>query len=186
MFAEAWKNELPESHLIALDIAYSDFIDSYFHISPTDAGNVDQISDWLPRRHRDRYSSLFCHRFIICMSSVAERLAQPELVTPIPRCTAEAIALHVLIQHASTLLKEIRSIESDFSGFAAEAFRDTDFLELYEAPTDTGRVNLDTKVPLPNNLEFNDWFTPFNRNNPVNPFIYEDWETERAGLNFFR
>ena len=186
MFAEAWKNELPESHLIALDIAYSDFLDSYFHISPTDAGNVEQISDWLPTRHKDRYTSLFCHRFIICMSSVLERLAQPERITPIPRCTAEALALHILIQHASTLLSEVRSIEADFSIFAAVAFRDTDFLEIYNAPAETGRVNLDTRVSLPNNLEFNDWFTPFNRNKPVNPFVYEDWETERAGLNFFR
>ena len=186
MFAEAWKNELPENHLIALDIAYSDFLDSYFHISPTDAGNVEQISDWLPTRHKDRYTSLFCHRFIICMSSVAERLAQKNRITPLPRCTAEALALHILIQQASTLLKDVRNTVADFSKFSDMAFRDTDFLNLYKTPNDTGRVNLDTKISLPNNLEFNDWFIPFDRDSRVNPFVYEDWETERAGLNFFR
>ncbi|GIT42554.1 MAG: hypothetical protein Ct9H300mP11_04900 [Chloroflexota bacterium] len=75
MFAEAWKNELPENHLIALDIAYSDFLDSYFHISPTDAGNVEQSRLATDKAQGPIYIP-FCHRFIICMSSVAERLAQ--------------------------------------------------------------------------------------------------------------
>ena len=40
--------------------------------------------------------------------------------------------------------------------------------------------------PLPNNLEFNDWFKPFNSFEPVNPFVYEDWTTEQSGINFYR
>ena len=120
------------------------------------------------------------------MSSVAERLAQTDRIAPIPRCTAEALALHILILQASSLLKDVRNTVAVFSKFSDMAFRDTDFLDLYKPPEDTGRVNLDTKISMPNNLEFNDWFIPFDRDSRVNPFVYEDWETERAGLNFFR
>ena len=186
MFAEGWKNELPESHLIALDVAYSDFLDAYFHISPTDSGKIDQIANWLPKKHLNRYSPLFCHRFIICMSSVAESLVQPEKIAPLVRCTAEAFALHILVQHATAILKDVQRIDADYSKFEALAFRDTEFVMLYKAAPDVPGQDLDTRVALPNNLDFNDWFTPFNRNEPVNPFVYEDWETERAGLNFFR
>ena len=186
MIAEGWKNEIPESHRIALDVAYSDFLDAYFHISPTDAGHIERIADWLPKKFTNRYSPLFCHRFIICMSSVAERLVQPEQVAPVPRCTAEAFALHILIDHAITILKDVRRIDADYSKFTSIAFRDTDFLHLYEAAEDKPGVDLNKRIPLPNNLEFNDWFKPFNRDEPVNPFVYEDWTTEQAGINFYR
>jgi len=186
MIAEGWKNELPESHRIALDIAYSDFIDAYFHISPTDAGKIESIPDWLPKRFTNGYSPLFCHRFIICMTSVAERLVQPVQIAPVPRCTAEAFALHMLIEHATALLKDIRHIDADYGKLISLAFRDTDFLQLYEAAEDVTRVDFDKRIRLPNNLEFDDWFKPFNRDEPVNPFVYEDWTTEQAGINFFR
>ena len=186
MIADAWKKEVPESHRIALDIAYSDFLDAYFKISPTDAGKIEQVSDWLPKKHTDRYTTLFCHRFIICMTSVAERLVQPEMVSPVARCTAEAFALHILIEQATVILKDVQSIDADYGDFMAAAFRDTDFLALYEAAADEPGVDLDKRVPLPNNLEFNDWFKPFDRHAPVNPFVYEDWTTEQAGINFFR
>ncbi len=186
MIAEGWKDELPESHRIALDVAYSDFIDAYFKISPTDSGKIEHIADWLPKKYASRYTSLFCHRFIICMSSVAERLVQPTKTGPVPRCTAEAFALHVLIEHATAILKDVRRIDADYSKFTSLAFRDTDFLHLYEAADETPGVDLDKRIPLPNNLEFNDWFKPFNPDEPVNPFIYEDWTTEQAGINFYR
>lgn len=186
MIAEGWKQEIPESHRIALDIAYSDFLDAYFHISPTDAGKIERVADWLPKKHIDRYSPLFCHRFMICMSSVAERLVQPERIAPVPRCTAEAFALHILIEQATTLLKDVHRIDAHYDEFIAQAFRDTDFLHLYESPADTLGVDLDKKIPLPNNLEFNDWFKPFDRHEPVNPFVYEDWATEQLGINFYR
>jgi len=186
MFAEGWKEELPESHRIALDIAYSDFIDAYFHISPTDSGKIEHIADWLPKKHTDRYTSLFCHRFIICMTSVAERLAQPERIAPLPRCTAEAFALHVIIQHATTILKDVQRIDADFYKFEVLAFRDNEFIQLYKLAAEVKGADLDKRIPLPNNLEFSDWFNPFNRDEPVNPFEYEDWETQQAGINFYR
>ena len=186
MIAEGWKDEIPESHRIALDIAYSDFLDAYFHISPTDAGKIERVADWLPKKYVSRYSPLFCHRFIICMSSVAERLVQPERTAPVPRCTAEAFALHILIEHATTILKDVQRIDADYQEFITLAFRDTDFLSLYEANPDGPGVDLNNRVPLANNLEFNDWFKPFNRNEPVNPFVYEDWTTEQLGINFYR
>ena len=186
MFADGWKNELPENHRIALDVAYSDFLDAYFHISPTDSGKIEHIADWLPKKHIDRYTPLFCHRFIICMSSVTERLAQPDQISPLPRCTAEALALHVLIQHATAILKDVQRIDADFNKFIAKAFRDSEFVMLYKAAPEVPGQDLNSRVSLPNNLEFNDWFVPFDRNEPVNPFVYEDWETERAGINFFR
>ena len=186
MFAAAWKDELPESHRIALDVAYSDFLDAHLHISPVASGKIVQVSDWLPKKFTGRYTPTFCHKFIIGMSSVAERLAQPNKITPVPRCTAEAFALHILIQHASNLLKEIQRIESDYALFKSLAYRDNEFLELYDAVKDDPGVDLNSRIPLPNNLEFNDWFIPFNRNEPVNPFLHEDWETQQAGINFFR
>lgn len=186
MIAEGWKEELPESHRIALDIAYSDFLDAYFKISPTDAGKIEQIADWLPKKHVSRYTSLFCHRFIICMTSVAERLVQPQRTAPVPRSTAEAFALHILVRQATTILKDVRRIDADFGAFTALAFRDTDFLDLYDAAPDPPGINLDKRIPLPNNLEFNDWFKPFDSLEPVNPFVYEDWTTEQNGINFYR
>jgi len=186
MIAEGWKNEIPESHRVALDIAYSDFLDAYFHVSPTDAGKIERVADWLPKNYNKRYSPLFCHRFIICMSSVAERLVQPEQIAPVPRCTAEAFALHILIEHATTILKDVQRIDADYKGFREVAFRDTEFLLLYEAGDDPPGIDLDKRVPLPNNLEFNDWFKPFDHHEPVNPFVYEDWTTEQSGINFYR
>jgi len=47
-------------------------------------------------------------------------------------------------------------------------------------------VDLNKRVSLPNNLEFNDWFKPFDPDKPVNPFVYEDWTTEQLGINFYR
>ena len=59
MFAAAWKDELPESHRIALDVAYSDFLDAHLHISPVDSGKIVQVSDWLPKKFTDRIPRLF-------------------------------------------------------------------------------------------------------------------------------
>ena len=186
MIAEGWKNELPESHRIALEIAYSDFLDAHFHISPTDAGKIEQVADWLPKKYASRYSPLFSLRFIICMSSVGERLVQPEKTAPVPRCTAEAFALHILIQQATAILKDVQRIDADFTEFRSLAFRDTDFLSLYEAAEDPPGADLNKRIPLPNNLDFNDWFKPFDPLEPVNPFIYEDWTTAQLGINFYR
>ncbi|MDA1128169.1 MAG: hypothetical protein O2913_05670 [Chloroflexi bacterium] len=186
MIAEGWKNELPESHRIALDIAYSDFLDAYFHLPPTEAGKLERVAEALPKRYSTRYSPLFCHRFIICMSSVAERLVQPERIAPIPRCTAEALALHILIEHATALLKDVRRIDADFCEFMTQAFRDTDFLKLYEANEDGSKASPADGSSVPKHLDLNDWFIPFDRHVPVNPFVYEDWTTEQAGINFYR
>lgn len=186
MIAEGWKEELPEDHRIALEVAYSDFLDAHFKISPADSGKIEHIGDWLPKKYVCRYTSLFCHRFIVCMTSVAERLVQPEKIAPVTRCTAEALALHVLVQHATTILKDIQGIDADYSAFKSDAFRDTDFFGLYEADVDVPEPDLNKRVPLPNNLEFNDWFTPFDTLKPVNPFVYEDWVTQQAGINFYR
>jgi hypothetical protein len=186
MIAEGWKDEIPESHRIALDIAYSDFLDAYFHLSPTEAGKIERVADSLPKQFTHRYTALFCHRFIICISSVAERLVQPKRVAPVPRCTAEAFALHILIQHATTLLRDVKRIEADYNEFISLAFRDTEFLLLYEADKDGSGVGRNDNDTLPNNLEFADWFKPFDRQEPVNPFVYEDWTTEQSGINFYR
>ena len=83
-------------------------------------------------------------------------------------------------------MKDVQRIDADFTRFASLAFRDTGFLGLYEAAPDEPGVNLDKRIPLPNNLEFNDWFKPFDRLEPVNPFVYEDWTTEQNGINFYR
>ncbi len=186
MFAVAWKDELPESHRIALDVAYSDFLNAHFHISPVDSGKIEQIADWLPKKFNSRYTPIFCHKFIIGMISVAERLAQPSKIAPVPRCTAEAFALHILIQHASSLLKDIQRIDADYNAFKSIAYRDDEFLQLYDAVADEPGIDLNSRVSLPDNLEFNDWFIPFNHDEPVNPFVHEDWETQQAGINFFR
>ena len=120
------------------------------------------------------------------MISVAERLAQPSKIAPVPRCTAEAFALHILIQHASSLLKDIQRLDADYNAFKSIAYRDDEFLQLYNAVPDEPRIDLNSRVSLPNNLEFDDWFIPFNQDEPVNPFVHEDWETQQAGINFFR
>ena len=120
------------------------------------------------------------------MTSVAERLVQPQRTAPVPRSTAEAFALHILVRQATTILKDVRGIDADFGEFTALAFRDTEFLDLYDAAPDPPGTNLDKRIPLPNNLEFNDWFKPFDSLEPVNPFVYEDWTTEQNGINFYR
>jgi len=113
-------------------------------------------------------------------------LVQPDRTAPVPRSTAAAFALHVLVQHATAILKDVQRIAADFSQFTSIVFRDTDFLSLYEAAAEVPGVDLNKRVALPNNLEFNDWFKPFDQDKPVNPFVYEDWTTEQLGINFYR
>jgi len=186
MIAEGWKKELPENHRIALDLAYSDFLDGYFHLSRTEDEKLGRVTKSLPQKYITRYSPLFCRRFIISMSSVAERLVQLEQIAPLPRSTAEAMALHILIEDATTLLRDVKRIDADYNEFKALAFRDTEFLSLYETNPNEPADNPTNHKPLPNNLEFADWFKPFDSNKPVNPFVYEDWTTEQACLNFER
>ena len=101
-----------------------------------------------------------------------------KLCSPHPErlaCVAEELARHVIIERAKALV-EIEGAdvsEDELDDLYDLAYEDTDFLLL-------SRDDLDGIEPeqLPalalGNLEFSAWFTPFNRDNPVHPYVAPD------------
>ena len=171
MLAEAWKEYLPESHGRALYAALCDLVDEFLD----DLGDDENfcISE-LPEKYRLRYDGLFRRRFLVTLLTVGYKLALPEPLAPLPSCTAEALALHILIEQARNQL-HAEAIEPDFSLFESLAFQDLDFEVLYDMSIDGIE---DTQVGASmgyGNLQFNEWFEPFlNATTPVHPYAAEE------------
>lgn len=81
----------------------------------------------LPARYRHLYGATFAKRFLVAAVTVFARLTEPSWIPP--RCTAEALALHLLVQNAATLLIGQAGVAPEtaramLAEFANAAFRD--------------------------------------------------------------
>ena len=171
MIGEAWSDCLPGTHRKALYAALCDLVDEFLD----DLGDDENfcISE-LPQKYRLHYNGLFRRRFLVTLLTLGYKLALPEPLDPLPSCTAEELALHILIEQAKTQLLA-DAIESDFSLFESLAFEDRDFEILYDMASDGIE---DTQVGASmgyGNLQFNEWFEPFlNATMPIHPYAAED------------
>ena len=103
------------------------------------------------------------------------KLALPELPAHLLSCTAEELALYLLIEEAQDALKA-QGIVPDFSEFEDMAFQDDmDILVLYDMSLDGIE---DTPVGADmgyGNLEFDNCIEPFlNATTPVHPYAAEE------------
>ena len=89
----------------------------------------------LPRKYALRYDWPFGKRFFACLMTVIWKLAQTGPNDPILDCTAEELALMILIEEAKRVLK-LSGDEPDFSEFEDQAFQDMDFAMLYNPALD--------------------------------------------------
>jgi hypothetical protein len=110
----------------------------------------------------------------VTVLTVGYKLALPEPLAPLPSCTAEELALHILIEQAKNQLRA-EAIESDFSLFVSLAFQDLDFEVLYDMAMDgIEDTTVGTELAY-DNLPFDNWFEPFlNATMPIHPYAAED------------
>ena len=122
-----------------------------------DPANIS-LFQWLPRRYRRHYDRAFLRAFLITLSTVVWKLAQP-LVIPLSS-TAEQLAAHALIASTRRHLEARRQGQghhghggdTDFQAFARALYPDLDTGFLFE----DARDGLDA-----GELMFGEWFAPF-------------------------
>jgi hypothetical protein len=128
----------------------------------------------LPEKYRLRYDGLFRRRFLVTLLTVGYKLALQEPLAPLPSCTAEELALHILIEQAKSEL-QADAIEPDFSLFESLAFQDLDYEVLYDMSVDGIEDTTVGAEMAYGNLRFNEWFEPFlNATMPIHPYAAED------------
>ena len=174
MIAEYWFEELPVSHREALHsslcILTDDFLGESDHIDSL-------IAYFLPSKYSLLYTELFLKRFFATLLTVGYKLAQSDPPVPLLSCTAEELALHILIEEASELLEQ-DGVKPQFGMFEEEAFQDADFEYLYDMRLDgveDSEIGAEMGIGL---LHFDEWFEPFlNASTTVHPYSWEDKES---------
>lgn len=122
-----------------------------------DPANIS-LTQWLPRRYRRHYDQAFLRAFLITLSTVVWKLAQPQVI-PLSS-TAEQLAAHALIAVTRRHLETQRQGQgqhghggdTDFQAFAQTLYPDLDAGFLFE----DARDGLDA-----GELMFGEWFTRF-------------------------
>lgn len=173
---EYWSEELPESHRKALYGALCILTDDFLGDAEHDK---TLIASLLPSRHLPRYTGLFYRRFFVAILTVGYKLGQDEPPLPLLSCTAEELALHVLIEEAKYLLEE-EDVEAGFGLFEDVVFQDADFEYLYVDRFD-GIEDSDTGAKLAiGNLHFDEWFEPFlNAFTQIHPYSRSEGTSPR-------
>jgi hypothetical protein len=171
-FAEAWAEYLPDNHRRALYSALYMLSDEFFDYDLDDEDH--EFRQLLPRKYLHSYTPLFLKKFYVTLLTVGYKLALPEESDTLIACTAEELALHVLIEEASALL-ELEGIEADFVAFEDVIYQDVDFEYLYE-PENDGIEDSEVGVEMGiGNLHFSEWFKPFlNASMPVHPYCQDE------------
>ncbi|MFC1707245.1 hypothetical protein ACFL59_10605 [Planctomycetota bacterium] len=126
------------------------------------------LIDLLPLRYLPRYDLAFARRFLVCAVTVAWKLSAPD--EQLLACLAEELALHAIVQRASGLLV-VEAIEPDFGTFCDIAFKDQDYLFLFDGAQDGIEDSAIGDAMGIVNLRFADWFRPFYETVPVHPFV---------------
>ena len=90
-------------------------------------------------------------------------------------CTAEELALHILIEQATAIL-ETYEIDADFTDFEDHVFQDIDHEFLYDMSMDGIEDSEKGKEMAIANLSFSDWFKPFdNASMPIHPLCQDKY-----------
>lgn len=170
-FAEAWSEYLPNNHRKALYSALALLSDEFFENDLEDEDHI--FRELLPRKYFHQYTPIFLKQFYVTLLTVGYKLALNRKSDTLIACTAEELALCILIERASELLEE-DGIDADFSAFEDVIYQDVDFEYLYEPETD-GIEDSEVGVELGiGNLHFSEWFKPFlNASMPVHPLCQD-------------
>ena len=92
--ARYWADDLPESHREALFDALCILTDNFLG----DNEHIDSlIAYFLPQKYSLQYTGIFLRRFFTTLLTVGYKLAQDSPPVPLLSCTAEELALHILI-----------------------------------------------------------------------------------------
>ncbi len=171
-FAKAWSECLPKNHREALHSALCILADEFFENDLEDQGHI--FRELLPRKYLHLYTPLFLKEFYATLLTVGYKLALPEQSETLLACTAEELALHLLIEKAKVVL-EIKGNEPDFDAFEDAIYQDCDFEYLYEPEAD-GIEDSEIGAELGiGNLHFSEWFKPFiNASMPVHPYCQDE------------
>ena len=172
MIGDVWDNCPPENHRDALSDALCILVDDFLN-NPDDANTLCVSA--LPRKFLHRYGGLFRRKFLVTLLTVGYKLALTEPPVHLLSCTAEELALFVLIEEAKDVL-ESRRIIADFTEFEDQAFQDDmDIMVLYDMSLDGVEDNAIGDGMGFGNLQFDKWFQSFlNASTPVHPYTAED------------
>lgn len=170
-FAEAWAEYLSENYRKALYDALCILSDWFFEDKLDDEEHI--FRELLPSKYFHQYTPGFLKKFYITFLTVGYKLTLPEKYDTLIACTAEELALHILIEEATAVL-EIDGIEADFSEFEDMIYQDIDFEYLYDLEMDgieDGAIGDELGIT---NINFSDWFKIFdNASMPVHPICQD-------------
>jgi len=128
----------------------------------------------LPERYTDRYDALFTQRLIVALTDVTRRLTigwEPLA------CVAQELALRLILDAAEVQLDMV-DVELDpgwREAVEAELFEDPDHELLFDPQTPADVEDEELRVrPDSAPLGFDYWFTPFNGDRHLPPYLVED------------
>ena len=113
MIGNSWDRSLPHSHREALYASLCLLVDDFLNDPDNDS---PLCLTYLPPRYLPKYDGGFRRKFLVTLLTVGYKLAQPDPPVPMFSCTAEELALHVLIEEAKEVL-EANGIDPDFTEF---------------------------------------------------------------------
>lgn len=184
---QAYGSLLPLSLRQALAAAVQSLIDSGFKdlCQIQDAPELlpeTELIVHLPGRFLRRYTLDFLRRFLVCIITVAWKLAQPDHMEL--ACVGEALAAHAIITEAELVLDSGRrdiQFEQHFDAFEALLFRHIDVRALFDAELfQVDESKLDEMLSG-TGLGFESWFRPINGtsergNTTVHPYLRDTAE----------
>lgn len=174
----AYSDVLQPALQTALETAGNALIDQFFEdiCTITSAGNAvtgafaeSYMAEFLPRRYLARYTTLFAKRFLVCLTIVTWKLAQPQRV-PLS-CVGEQLALRALIRQAElTLARD--GVQPDFGAFRLAVQTDHNLEALFDDAKDGIEVAQEHA-----HLAYPAWFSPLSagaqngRPDTVHPYL---------------
>ncbi len=172
MIGNAWEDCLTESHREALHTALCLLVDDFLNDPDHDE---HLFITALPSKYLNRYDGGFRRKFLVALLTVGYELAQSDPPVPFFSCTAEELALHVLIEEAKEGL-EANGIDPDFSEFEDQVYQDDmDISVLYDMSLDgIEDTSIGDNMAFAN-LQFDQWFEPFlNATTLVHPYAADE------------
>ena len=172
MVGNSWDGCLPQSHREALYASLCLLVDDFLNDPDNDS---PLCLTYLPRRYLPKYNGGFGRRFFVSLLTVGYKLAQSDPPVPFFSCTAEELALHVLIEEAKEGL-EANGIDPDFTEFEDQVYQDDmDISVLYDMSLDgIEDTSIGDNMAFAN-LQFDQWFEPFlNATTPVHPYAADE------------
>jgi len=173
---------LPTSHRRALIDAANFLVDQCFDdLCDVTVEGWDflqcYIAIYLPRQHLAAYTPLFARQFLVCLLTVAWKLAHPS--PPALSCVAEELALRAIISEAGRFLQE-KGITPGFSALEDEILEDTDLETLFDASLygiDDSEIGAYLGIGP---LRPRDWFKSFAGAawQPVHPYVVTDQQND--------